>query len=165
LFEETMQKHGVVHSQLTLHADRGAAMTAKTTAQLLADLGVTRSHSRPYTSNDNPFSEAAFKTIKYHPTFPAFFLSIESAKDFLRSYFYWYNHEHHHTALALMTPNQVHYGEVEEIRMQRQSVLDAAYQANPMRFRNIKPIAPKLPEAVWINPPNLSQKGNKERTK
>jgi transposase InsO family protein len=153
LFEETILKHDVPPGQLTLHADRGGPMKAKTTAQLMADLGVTKTHSRPHTSNDNPFSEAAFKTIKYQPDFPKTFGCQEDAKSFCRAYFAWYNEEHHHSALGLMTPNQIHYGQADAIIAARQTVLDHAYQAHPERFVRQPPTPPEKPVAVWINPP------------
>jgi len=111
LFDDAIVKHNVVPGQLTLHADRGGPMKAKATALLLADLGVTKSHSRPYTSNDNPFSESHFKTLKYQPQFPQRFGCIEDAKTFCRSFFDWYNQDHHHAGIGLMTPDQVHYGQ------------------------------------------------------
>lgn len=153
VFEEAILKHDISPGQLTLHADRGGPMKAKTTAQLMADLGVTKTHSRPHTSNDNPFSEAAFKTIKYQPQFPRNFGSQEDAKAFCRTYFAWYNEDHHHSALGLMTPNQVHYGQVEAISAARQAVLDRAFQAHPERFVRKPPTPPEKPTAVWINPP------------
>ena len=155
-----MLKHEVPPGQLTLHADRGGPMTAKTTAQLLADLGVTKTHSRPYNSNDNPFSEAAFKTIKYQPKFPQIFGCQEDAKNFCRTYFDWYNNHHHHIGLGLMTPNQVHYGQVDAIFAARQDVLYHAYEANPQRFVRHKPSPPPKPTAVWINQPKEKQNEN-----
>jgi transposase InsO family protein len=153
LFEETLLKHDVPPGQLTVHADRGGPMKAKTTAQLMADLGVTKTHSRPHTSNDNPFSEAAFKTLKYQPQFPENFGCQEDAKEFCRVYFAWYNEKHHHSALGLMTPNQVHYGQADAIIAARQATLNRAYQAHPERFVLKPPVPPEKPVAVWINPP------------
>jgi putative transposase len=153
LFEDAVEKHAVPPGQLTLHADRGPTMKAKATAFLLADLGVTKSHSRPHTSNDNPFSESLFKTCKYQPEFPERFGSIQDAKAFCRRFFQWYNAEHHHLGIGLMTPNQVHYGQADEVYAQRQKTLDQAFRANPNRFVNKPPRPPQKPTAVWINPP------------
>ncbi|CAH2606019.1 transposase (plasmid) [Rhodovastum atsumiense] len=153
LFEDTLVKHQVPPGQLTLHADRGSPMKAKATAQLLADLGVTKSHSRPQTSNDNPFSESHFKTLKYQPRFPKRFGCIEDAREFCRGFFTWYNQEHHHVGLGLMTPDQVHYGQADDIHAARQRTLNSAFQANPERFVNKPPAPPVKPTAVWINPP------------
>ena len=157
LFEETIAKHLVPPGQLTLHADRGAAMKAKTTALMLADLGVTKSHSRPYTSNDNPFSESHFKTLKYQPEFPKRFGCIEDAKAFCRRFFDCYNQDHHHAGLGLMTPNQVHYGQADAIYAARQDTLDQAFRANPERFVRKAPQPPAKPTAAWINPPTTPQ--------
>lgn len=156
LFEDTIAKHHVLPSQLTLHADRGASMKAKATAFLLADLGVTKSHSRPHTSNDNPFSESHFKTLKYQPQFPKRFGCIEDAKDFCRQFFDWYNQDHHHAGLGLMTPNQVHYGQANAVYAARQETLDQAFRANPERFVRKAPAPPPKPTAVWINPPQTT---------
>lgn len=153
LFDETLEKHHVPPGQLTLHADRGGPMKAKATAQLLADLGVTKSHSRPHTSNDNPFSEAQFKTLKYQPQFPKRFGCIEDARQFLQAFFCWYNQHHHHSALGLMTPDQVHYGQVDDVYNARQEILNRAFAANPERFVVKPPTPPAKPTAVWINPP------------
>jgi putative transposase len=155
LFEDAVEKHAVPPGQLTLHADRGPTMKAKATAFLLADLGVTKSHSRPHTSNDNPFSESLFKTCKYQPEFPERFGSIQDAKAFCRSFFQWYNADHHHLGIGLMTPNQVHYGQADEIYAERQKTLDQAFRANPNRFVNKTPNPPQKPTAVWINPPQI----------
>jgi len=145
--------------QLTLHADNGKPMKAKTLALLLSDLGVTKSHSRPYVSNDNPFSEAQFKTLKYHSDYPDRFGCIQDARAWARPFFHWYNYQHYHTGLNLLTPASVHYGQAEAIRQQRQAVLAAAYAQHPRRFVRGEPIIKGAPEAVWINPPpehNLS---------
>ena len=115
LFDDAIEKHNVPPGQLTLHADRGAPMKAKATAFLLADLGVTRSHNRPHTSNDNPFSESHFKTLKYQPRFPKRFGCIEDARSFCRQFFDWYNQDHHHAGIGLMTPDQVHYGQIDAV--------------------------------------------------
>ena len=157
LFEETLAKHLVLPGQLTLHADRGAAMKAKATALMLADLGVTKSHSRPYTSNDNPFSESHFKTLKYQPEFPKRFGCIEDAKVFCRRFFDWYNQDHHHAGLGLMTPDQVHYGQADAIYAARQQTLDQAFSTNPERFVRKAPQPPAKPTAAWINPPTTTQ--------
>jgi transposase InsO family protein len=157
LFEETLAKHLVPPGQLTLHADRGAAMKAKATALMLADLGVTKSHSRPYTSNDNPFSESHFKTLKYQPEFPKRFGCIEDAKAFCRRFFDWYNQDHHHAGLGLMTPDQVHYGQADAIYAARQDTLDHAFSVNPERFVHKAPQPPAKPTAAWINPPTTAQ--------
>jgi len=154
LFEDAAAKHDVPPGQLTLHADRGPSMKAKATALLLADLGVTKSHSRPYTSNDNPFSESCFKTLKYQPQFPKRFGCIQDAKTFCRAFFDWYNQDHHHLGIGLMTPDQVHYGQADEVHAARQKILDQAFHANPNRFVNKSPQPPTKPTAVWINPPN-----------
>jgi putative transposase len=157
LIAQTYDKQRIEAGQLTIHADRGSAMTSKPVAFLLADLGVTKTHSRPHTSNDNPYSEAQFKTMKYRPDFPDRFTSIEDARGFARSFFDWYNREHRHSGLALLTPEAVHYGRTRAVMTLRQSVLTAAYAAHPERFVLKQPEPPALPNAVWINPP---AKGN-----
>ena len=136
----------------SLHADRGSSMTSKPVAQLLVDLGVARSHSRPHVSNDNPYSEASFKTLKYFPEFPERFGSIHDARAFCEAFFTYSNHEHRHGALGLHTPASVHFGTATEIRASRIVVLDAAYAANPNRFAK-PPVPPRLPTAAWINEP------------
>lgn len=153
LIRQTVRKQGIARDRLTLHADRGAAMKAKAVIELLADLGVTRSHSRPQQSNDNPFSEAQFRTLKYHHSFPDRFGSIQDARAFCRAFFTWYNTEHRHSGLALMTPHQVHYGDTVAIRAARQAVLDEGHRRHPERFVRKPPEAPAPPVAVWINPP------------
>jgi putative transposase len=153
LFDDAILKHQVPPGQLTLHADRGGPMKAKATAQLLADLGVTKSHSRPHTSNDNPFSESHFKTLKYQPRFPQRFGCREDAVQFCREFFAWYNQDHHHLGLGLMTPDQVHYGQADAIHAARQRTLDHAFSAHPERFVRQPPTPPAKPTAVWINPP------------
>ncbi len=153
LFENAVEMHAVQPGQLTLHADRGPSMKAKATAMLLADLGVTKSHSRPYTSDDNPISESCFKTLKYQPQFPKRFGCIQDAKTFCRAFFDWYNQDHHHLGIGLMTPNQVHYGQADELHATRQKTFDQAFSANPNRFVNKPPEPPRKPAAVWINPP------------
>jgi len=131
-------------------------MRAKTTAFLLADLGVTKSHSRPHTSNDNPFSESHFKTMKYQPQFPQRFGCIQDAKAFCRSFFDWYNQDHHHAGIGLMTPDQVHYGQADAVHAARQNILDGAFNRNPERFVKKEPEPPAKPTATWINPPAVS---------
>ena len=153
LFVDAVAKHNVPPSQLTLHADRGGLMKVKATALLLADLVVTRSHNRPYVSNDNPFSESHFKTLKYQPQFPQCFGCIEDARSFCRTFFDWYNQDHHHSGIGLMTPDQVHYGQTDAIHAARQTTLDQAFRDNPDRFVNQPPAPPNKPTAAWINPP------------
>jgi putative transposase len=139
--------------QLTLHADNGKPMKAKSLALLLSDLGVEKSHSRPYVSDDNPFSEAHFKTLKYHPTYPDRFGCVQNARRWARPFFDWYNYQHYHTGLNLLTPASVHYGQAEAVRQQRQAVLAAAYAQFPQRFSRGEPFVKGAPAAVWINPP------------
>ena len=153
LITETCLKQGILPKQLTLHADRGGPMRAKTMAQLLADLKVTKTHTRPYTPDDNPYSEAQFKTMKYRPDFPDRFAAMSAAHQWARPFFEWYNHHHRHTGLALMTPAMVHYGLVEQIQTQRQQVLQVAFEAHPERFVWGEPTLPELPKEVWINKP------------
>ena len=143
LFEDATTKHPAPKGQLTLHADRGGPMRAKATALLLADLGVTKSHSRPHTSNDNPFSESHFKTMKYQPQFPQRFGCIQDAKTFCRSFFDWYNQDHHHAGIGLMTPDQVHYGQADQVHAARQITLDGAFSRNPERFVRKEPNHPQ----------------------
>jgi putative transposase len=153
LIEETCRKQGIGPGELILHADRGSPMKAKTTALLLADLGIGKSHSRPHVSNDNPFSESQFKTMKYNPQFPERFGSPMDARGFCGPFFQWYNTEFRHSGIGMMTPEMVHYSLAEDIRAKRQRVLAQAYAANPERFVRGKPMPPALPGAVWINPP------------
>ena len=150
LIAQTIAEHGRPGS---LHADRGTSMTSKPVAQLLVDLGVARSHSRPHVSNDNPYSEAAFKTLKYAPVFPDRFGCLQDARSFCRTFFAYYNGEHRHSGIGLHTPASVHCGTVHQIRTQRAATLDAAYAANPARFRHRRPRPPTLPDAAWINQP------------
>jgi putative transposase len=150
---ETIRKHHVDPDQLTLHADRGTSMASKTVALLLADLGVTKSHSRPHCSNDNPYSEAQFKTLKYRPEFPDRFGSIEDGRDFCRRFFSWYNHDHRHSGIGFHTPATVHFGRAESIHLDRARVLEAAYAAHPERFVRQPPVPPHLPRIAWINKP------------
>jgi putative transposase len=156
LIAESCAKQGIGLGQLTLHADRGSAMISKAVAQLLADLGVTKTHSRPYVSNDNPYSEAQFKTMKYRPDFPERFGSIQDARAWARTFFHWYNHEHYHSGLSLLTPVTVHYGQAQAVLEQRQRVLQTAYVAHPERFVRGEPKLPSLPTEVWINKPSSS---------
>ena len=153
LIEESCQKQGIRPGQLTLHADRGTSMTSKPVAFLLADLGVTKTHSRPHVSNDNPYSESQFRTLKYRPEFPDRFGCLEDSRAFCQGFFRWYNGEHRHSGLGLLTPAMVHYGEAESILRQRQAVLDVAYQLHPERFVRSAPTPPQLPSEVWINKP------------
>jgi putative transposase len=153
LIAESVRKQRVDRNQLTLHADRGSSMASKPVAFLLADLGVTRSHSRPHCSNDNPYSEAQFKTLKYRPDFPETFGSIEDARVFCDRFFRWYAHEHRHSGIGLHTPADIHYGHAHAVREARSRVLDAAYTTRPDRFVRKPPEPPKLPGTVWINKP------------
>lgn len=153
LLAETCQRQGIAKGQLTLHADRGKPMLSKPLALLLADLGVSKSHSRPYTSDDNPFSEAQFKTMKYRPDYPDTFGSLLEAREWSAAFYQWYNCVHHHSALGLLTPADVHFGRAAELRQQRQLVLQRAYDAHPERFVRGQPQPAPLPAAVWINPP------------
>ena len=144
----------ITPGRLALHADRGTSMTSKPVSQLLLDLGVDRSHSRPHVSNDNPYSEAGFKTLKYCPAFPAAFGSLEDARAFCQVFFEYYNHVHRHSGIGLHTPASVHYGTAGEVRAQRTATLEAAYQTHPARFGHRRPTAPKLPTVAWINEPS-----------
>lgn len=153
LLAETYDREGIDPDQLTLHADRGSAMTSKSFALLLADLGVTKTHSRPHVSNDNPFSESNFKTLKYRPDFPERFGCEQDARAHCRRFFDWYNHEHRHGALGLCTPHEVHRGLASDTRARRAAVLDAAFLAHPERFTRGRPAPPPLPTEVWINKP------------
>ncbi|CCE23638.1 Integrase, catalytic region [Methylotuvimicrobium alcaliphilum 20Z] len=153
LIGESCTRQTIREGQLTIHADRGSSMTSKGVEQLLADLGVTKTHSRPHVSNDNPYSEAQFKTLKYRPGFPAQFGAIEDARSFCGTFFDWYNHDHYHSGIALLTPASVHSGQAVEIVTQRTQVLHAAFERNPERFKNRQPHAQAVPEAAWINPP------------
>ena len=153
LFKETCEKEKVVPGSVTAHSDRGSPMTAKSTAQLMADLGLTQSFSRPRTSNDNPYSESQFKTLKYRPEFPGRFGSLVDAKAFCRRFFEWYNREHYHSSLGLLTPWSVHSGEFEQVLQARQEVLDRAYAAHPERYVRGRPTPQRPPSSVWINEP------------
>jgi putative transposase len=153
LVMQTCVKQNIPLGQLTLHADRGSAMTSKTLALLLADLGVLKSHSRPHVSNDNPYSEAQFKALKYRPDYPAFFGSLQDARAWAQSFFQWYNHEHHHSALGLLTPGVVHSQRAAAVLAARQQVLQRAYAAHPERFVKGPAVPAGLPPEVWINRP------------
>ena len=156
LLAETYAKHGVTPGTLTLHQDRGAPMRAKSFAQLLADLGVTKSHSRPHVSDDNPFSEAHFKTLKYQHDFPGRFDAMEDAVAHGRRFFPWYNNEHRHEALGLLTAADVHFGRAPAVLAARQRVLDAAFLMHPERFVRQAPVVGAPPTEVWINKPTLA---------
>jgi putative transposase len=153
LIRESCGRQGIVHGQLTVHADRGSSMISKPVALLLADLGVTKTHSRPHVSNDNPFSEAQFKTLKYRPDFPERFGCLEDARGFCQVFFPWYNTEHRHSGIGLLTPHDVHYGLAIHRVAARASVLATAYAAHPERFVAGLPEPPVRPTEVWINPP------------
>jgi putative transposase len=153
LIRQTCAKQGITRDQLTIHADRGSSMTSKTVAQLYADLNITQSHSRPHVSNDNPYSESQFKTLKYRPDFPGSFASIAAARVHCQRFFPWYNDDHRHSGLGMHTPADVHYGTAEATRSKRAAILDEAYAQHPERFVRKPPAPPKLPEASWINEP------------
>lgn len=159
--EETVLKHDIPPGQLNIHADRGRPMICKPVAFMLADLGVTKTHSRPYVSDDNPYSESQFHTLKYRPDFPDRFGCIEDARAFCQEFFHWYNEEHRHSGIGLLTPAMVQSGQTAVILAQRQAVLDAAYQAHPERFVHRPPVPLPVPSAVWINKP-ASQKTEPE---
>ena len=158
LIGQSCQREGIVREQLTVHADRGSSMRSKPVAFLLADLGVTKTHSRPYTSTDNPYSEAQFRTLKYQPDFPKKFGSLEDARTFLQGFFAWYNHEHRHSGIGLVTPAQRHSGDDKTVYKRRQIVLEAFYQQHPERFVRGMPSPPELPTEVWINKPKEEKK-------
>lgn len=153
LLADTIAKQGVARDQLTIHADRGSSMASKPVALLLADLGVTKSHSRPHVSDDNPYIEAHYRTLKYRPDFPERFGSQEDARSFCVSFFSWYNKDHRHSGIGFHTPADVHYGRAEPVRAHRAKVLGAAYDLHPERFVRKAPEPPRLPEAAWINKP------------
>jgi putative transposase len=156
LIEQSCARQGILRGQLTLHADRGSSMRSKPVALLLSDLGVTKTHSRPYVSNDNPFSEAQFKTMKYRPEFPDRFGSIQDSRGFGHVFFPWYNTEHRHSGLGMLTPHDVHYGLAEKRVAARARVLAAAFAAHPERFVAGQPRPAALPTEVWINKPKGS---------
>ena len=153
LLSETIFKQGIDRDQLTIHSDRGPAMRSQTVAQLLATLGITKSHSRPHVSDDNPYSESQFKTLKYRPEFPDRFGCFDHALEFCGEFFHWQNHEHHHWGLGLLTPAVVHFGQADVVLAARQAVLTAAHAAHPERFVRQPPQPLTLPREVWINPP------------
>ena len=156
LIQATCTKQGISPGQLTIHADHGSPMISKTVAQLLIDLGVTKTHSRPHVSDDNPYSEAQFKTLKYRPDYPDRFGCLADARAWAQAFFSWYNHEHDHTGLGLLTPAVVHHGQAEVVLAQRQQALTAAYAAHPERFVKGAPTAARPATAVWINPPKTA---------
>ncbi len=153
LIQQTLERQHIEPGKLTLHADRGSSMTSKLVAFLLAELGVTKTHSRPYVSNDNPYSESQFKTMKYRPEFPERFGSYQDARGFCGEFFRWYNTEHHHSALGFLTPFEVHFGLALRRREQRAAALRSAFEKNPERFVRGLPKPPALPAQVWINRP------------
>jgi putative transposase len=157
LIAQACEQQQIGRDQLTVHADRGSSMTSKPVAMLLADLGVAKTHSRPYTSTDNPYSEAQFKTLKYRPGFPARFDSIAHAREFCREFFGWYNGEHRHSGIGLMCPATVHHGRAEQTHAERARVLDAAYASTPERFVRRAPTPPPVPAAAWINKPDTEE--------
>jgi len=159
LIRYTCKKQNIQPGQLTVHADRGSSMTSKVVGCLLADLGITKTHSRPHVSNDNPFSESQFKTMKYRPEFPNKFGSIQDARTFCINFFKWYNWEHYHSGIALMRPGVLHYGLEKSVIEHRQIVLKTAYEKHSERFVKKFPTPPQVPDAVWINPPEKSLKG------
>lgn len=153
LIADTVAKQNIAPGTLTLHADRGTSMRSKTVAELLVDLEVTKTHSRPHVSDDNPFSEAQFKTLKYRPEFPERFGSIEDARAHCQVFFNWYNELHYHSGIGFMTPQSVHYGTAAALHELRKQTLAAAFATNPQRFKGVQPVPPELPTAAWINPP------------
>jgi putative transposase len=154
LIEQSCEKQEIRSSQLIIHSDRGPSMTSKNVAFLLADLGITKSLSRPYVSNDNPYSESHFKTLKYRPEFPERFGCIEDSRSFCRGFFNWYNTEHYHSGIGFLTPEDVHYERTEDIIKNRQAVLEDAFSRHPERFKGKMPKPQALPEAAWINKPS-----------
>ena len=162
LIRESIERQQVEPGKLVIHSDRGPSMKSHAVAQLLATLGVTKSHSRPHVSNDNPFSESQFKTLKYRPEFPDRFGSQEDAHGFCQGFFPWYNDEHYHSGLGMLTPASVHYGHAAEVLAERQRTLDAVYAAHPERFVGKRPRPLALPAAVWINPPDTSSHGHEK---
>lgn len=163
LIKATCAKQKIEHGQLTIHADRGSSMRSRPVALLLSDLGITKTHSRPYTSDDNPFSESQFKTLKYRPDFPERFGCIEDSRSFCQECFPWYNSEHHHGGIGLLTPETVHYGRAEATQHARGEVLRAAYEAHPERFVKKRPVPPTVPLNVWINKPKVEPVSEEHR--
>jgi len=162
LIETTVEKQKVQSEQLIIHSDRGPSMTSHSVAQLLGSLGVTKSHNRPHVSNDNPFSESQFKTMKYRPEFPKRFGCHEDALKFCRRFFDWYNNEHYHSGIGLLTPTSLHYGQAEQILATRKQTLQTAWQNNPERFVGGIPQPAQLPKAVWINAPKQEREMKNE---
>lgn len=161
LIARAVAEQGIAKDQLNIHADRGSSMTSDQVAGLLGFLGISRTHSRPHVSNDNPYSEAQFKTLKYCPAFPERFGSLADARAFCRAFFDYYNHQHRHSGIGYHTPASVHLGTAAEVRARRMATLDAAYAANPRRFRHRRPVAPKLPTVAWINQPTIGSDAQK----
>jgi len=157
LIEQSCYKQAIQQDQLIVHSDRGPSMTSKPVALLLADLGITKSHSRPYVSNDNPYSESQFKTMKYRPDFPERFGCIEDSRSFCLNFFRWYNTGHYHSGIGYLTPEDVHYGRAEQIIKEREKVLKAAFEKHPNRFKGKVPNPMALPKAVWINKPSPNE--------
>jgi putative transposase len=153
LIDDTCTKQAIAPGQLTVHADRGSSMTSKPVAFLLADLGITKTHSRPHVSDDNPYSESQFRTLKYRPDFPDRFGCLQDSRRFCQTFFTWYNEDHRHSGIALLTPAMLHYGHAPAILAQRQGVLTAAYHAHPERFVRRAPHPLAVPTEVWINKP------------
>jgi putative transposase len=161
LIEETIEKQQVPAEQLILHSDRGPSMASHSVAQLLASLGVTKSHSRPHVSNDNPFSESQFKTMKYRPEFPQRFGSYQDALSHCRRFFTWYNQDHYHSGIGLLTPSCLHQGRAPEVLEKREATLKIAFEKTPERFVQGLPKALQAPQAVWINPPKTTRQEHK----
>lgn len=159
LIAHSCEKQAIRSGQLTIHADRGPSMTSKPVAFLLADMGITQTHSRPYVSDDNPFSESQFKTLKYRPDFPKRFGSLEDARAFCHPFFDWYNNQHYHSGLGLLIPADVHYSRTDLVIKERQLVLEQAFEKHPNRFKGKKPKPLAAPQAAWINKPLFCDKG------
>jgi putative transposase len=157
LLDQTIANQHVSRGQLAIHADRGSSMASKQVAQLLADLGVTKTHSRPHVSNDNPYSESQFKTLKYRPAFPDRFGCVQDARAFCQHFFGWYNLAHHHSGIGLLVPADVHHGRAEQVQAARAEILTAAYATHPERFVRRPPRPPALPTLAWINQPNSQE--------
>ena len=157
LIAQTCERQGIAQGALTIHADRGGSMIAKSVALLLADLGVSKTHSRPHVSNDNPYSESQFKTLKYHPEFPGRFGCLQDARSFLLDFFQWYNSQHHHGGLGWLTPWDVHYGHAAQRLIEREAVLRKAFAVTPERFVRGVPTPPALSREVWINKPRTQE--------
>jgi putative transposase len=160
LIRESLSRQNIEPGKLTLHADRGPSMSCKPVAFLLAELGVTKTHSRPHVSNDNPYSESQFKTMKYRPEFPERFGCLQDSRGFCGEFFRWYNHEHHHSGLGFLTPFEVHFGQAQQRREQRALVLRSAFEKNPERFVRGLPQPPVVPAQVWINKPKKTAVGD-----